>query len=54
MTSTITPVYRQACQVCQRPALTLDERGTPFCSRHAAIFIAAPTPAPVDDDDRRS
>ena len=34
------PIYRKTCVVCDRPALTLDDSGDPYCAGHAEVFIA--------------
>ena len=34
------PIYRKTCVVCDRPALTLDGLGDPYCAGHAEVFIA--------------
>ena len=34
------PIYRRSCVVCDRPALTLDDSGDPYCGGHADVFIA--------------
>lgn len=35
------PIYRHTCLACERPALTLDHSGDPYCAIHAEVFIAA-------------
>ena len=35
------PVFKKACHVCGRPALTLDEAGNPLCPTHADGFIGS-------------
>ena len=35
------PVFKKACHVCGRPALTLDEDGNPLCPQHAEGFIGS-------------
>jgi len=47
------PIYRQACQICQGPALTLDPKGLPFCRRHAKVFIPSNVPDLVVEDLKR-
>jgi hypothetical protein len=34
------PIYRRTCRECDRPALTLDHSGDPYCAEHADVFIA--------------
>lgn len=40
MTS-VEPVFKKACHVCGRPALTLDTAGNALCPRHAEVFIVS-------------
>jgi hypothetical protein len=35
------PIFKKSCQVCGRPALTLDDAGDPVCPRHAKAFIGS-------------
>ena len=45
-----TPLYRQTCAACTRPAVTLHADGTPACSDHADVVRKAPDD-PADDGD---
>lgn len=45
-----TPLYRQICRACPRPAVTLDRDDEPACSDHADSVRKAPD-APQEDDD---
>ena len=46
-----TPLYRQSCAVCSRPAVTLDADGAAACVTHADLVRKAPNPLEEPDDD---
>ena len=46
-----TPIYRQTCGRCTRPAVTLDREGVPACGEHTDMIRKAPDrPDPIDHD----
>ncbi len=44
------PIYRKICVECDRPALTLDDTGDPYCVEHADVFIAIDDTGPGVDE----
>jgi hypothetical protein len=43
-------IFRHACSVCHRRALTFDEQDRPICSRNAMVFAAARRVLDKDDE----
>lgn len=44
-----TPLYRQSCAECSRPAVTLDADALPACVTHADAVRKAPDPPEEPD-----